>query len=54
MKVIRSNGGKVQQGTTFTNKTTLNRLMPAQREGGISLSLVAFEDGPHPLARASR
>ena len=45
MKVIRSNEGKVQQGTTFTNKTTLNRLVPAQSEGGISLSLVTFEDG---------
>ena len=40
MKVIRSNEGKVQQGTTFTNKTTLNRLMPAQGEGGIGLFVV--------------
>jgi quercetin dioxygenase-like cupin family protein len=45
MKVIRSNGGKIQEGTTFTNKATLNRLMPAQREGGIKLSIVTFEDG---------
>ena len=45
MKVIHSNEGKINQGTTFTNKTTLNRLMPAQQEGGISLSLVTFEDG---------
>lgn len=45
MKVVRNNEGKVQEGTTFTNKTTLNRLMPAQREGGIRLSLVTFEDG---------
>ena len=45
MKVIRSNEGKIQQGTTFTNKTILNRLMPAQGEGGLSLTLVTFEDG---------
>ena len=45
MKVIRSNEGTVHQGTTFTNKATLNRLLPAQKEGGISLSLVTFEDG---------
>ena len=45
MKVVHSDEGKVHQGTTFTNTATLNRLMPAQREGGISLSLVTFEDG---------
>jgi len=45
MRVVRSNEGKVYQGTTFTNKTTLNRLLLAQQEGGISLSLVTFEDG---------
>ena len=45
MKVVRSNEGKVYQGTTFTNKTTLNRLLLAQQEGGISLSLVTFEEG---------
>ena len=46
MKVVRSNEGKVHQGSTFTNKTSLNRLLPAQQEDGISLSLVTFEDGP--------
>ena len=45
MKVVHGNEGQVQQGTTFTNKTTLNWLMPAQGEGGIKLSLVTFEDG---------
>ena len=34
MKVVHGNEGQVQQGTTFTNKTTLNWLMPAQSEGG--------------------
>ena len=45
MKIVRSNEGKIHQGTTFTNKTTLNRLLPAQQEKGIKLSLVTFEDG---------
>jgi len=45
MKVVRSNEGKIYQGTTFTNKTTLNRLLLAQQEGGITLSLVTFADG---------
>ena len=45
MKVVRSNEGKIHQGSTFTNKTFLNRLLPAQQENGISLSLVTFEDG---------
>jgi len=45
MKVVRSHEGQMNQGTTFTHKTTLNRLLPAQGEGGITLSLVTFEDG---------
>ena len=45
MKVIRKDAGEIHQGTTFTNKTTLNRLVLAQQEGGVSLSLVTFEDG---------
>jgi len=45
MKVARKDEGKISQGSTFTNKTTLNRLLPAQQEEGISLSLVTFEDG---------
>ena len=45
MKIVRNNEGKVYQGNTFTNRTTLNRLLPAQQEKGIKLSLVTFEDG---------
>ena len=45
MKIVRGTEGKVHQGTTFTNKATLNRLLPAQQDGGISLSLVTFENG---------
>jgi quercetin dioxygenase-like cupin family protein len=45
MKVVRSNEGKIHQGSTFTNKTFVNRLLPTQQENGISLSLVTFEDG---------
>jgi quercetin dioxygenase-like cupin family protein len=45
MKVIRNDEGEVYQGITFTNKTELNRLLQAQQAGGISLSIVTFEDG---------
>ncbi len=45
MRVIHKDDGKVLQGTTFTNKAELNRLLQAQQEGGISLTVVTFEDG---------
>jgi len=45
MKVIHRDDGAVQQGTTFTNKAELNRLLQAQQEGGVSLTIVTFEDG---------
>jgi len=45
MKVIRKDEGTTHQGTTFTNKAQLNRLMLAQQEGGISLTVVTFEAG---------
>ena len=45
MKVIRKDQGEIHQGTTFTNKTTLNRLVQAQQKEGVTLSIVTFEDG---------
>lgn len=45
MKLIRREEGTARQGTTFTGETTLTGMLHAQREGGISLSVVHFQDG---------
>ena len=45
MKVVRRDEGKVFQGSTFTNKTQLHRQLLAQQEGGVSLSVITFENG---------
>lgn len=45
MRVMRSADARSDQGTTFTGEVTLDRLMPAQQEGGMSVSVVHFKDG---------
>lgn len=45
MKVIRKGTAERQKGTTFTGPVTLERVLTAQRDGGMSLSVVHFEDG---------
>jgi len=45
MQVIRSDEGTERPGTTFTGRTTLRTLLERQREGGMSLTTVSFEDG---------
>lgn len=45
MQVIRSEDGSSRPGTTFTGVTTLTSLLERQKPGGMSLTVVAFEDG---------
>ena len=45
MKVVRGEEVTEEQGSTYTGVTRLMRLLGAQQPGGISLSLVRFEDG---------
>lgn len=45
MKVIRSNEHRSRKGDTFTGNVTQESVLNAQTEGGVSLSIVHFEDG---------
>jgi quercetin dioxygenase-like cupin family protein len=45
MKIIKKNAGDVRSSTTIGGKNRLTHILPSQREGGISLTLVHFEDG---------
>lgn len=45
MKVVHRGEGNVERGTTFTGEVNLDRLLPAQQDGGMSLSVVHFSDG---------
>lgn len=45
VKVIRKNEHSARQGETFTGNVTLESVLNAQTEGGISISIVHFEDG---------
>jgi quercetin dioxygenase-like cupin family protein len=45
MKIIRKDEHTTQEGTTFTGKVTLERVLAAQRDGGVTVSIVHFEDG---------
>lgn len=45
MKVVRRGEGDRERGTTFTGEVNLDRMLPAQREGGMNLSVVHFNDG---------
>ncbi|HUF36999.1 MAG TPA: cupin domain-containing protein [Anaerolineales bacterium] len=45
MQVVRKSYGKSWPGTTFTGKTTLTALLDRQEPGGMSLTIVTFEDG---------
>ncbi len=45
MKVIHTKDAQPQRGTTFTGTAVLERLLDAQREGGLSVSVVRFQDG---------
>lgn len=45
MRVVRAADVEGQPGTTFTGPVTMKRLLAAQAEGGMAVSLVRFEDG---------
>ncbi|HET7036663.1 MAG TPA: cupin domain-containing protein [Thermomicrobiaceae bacterium] len=45
MKVISKGDWASEAGKTFTGPTRLERMLPAQQEGGAALSLVRFRDG---------
>lgn len=45
MKIIRKDEHSNQQGSTFTGKVTLERILAQQRDDGVSVSIVHFEDG---------
>lgn len=45
MKVIRSEEHQSRQGETFTGEVTLESVLNAQTEGGVSFSIVHFKDG---------
>ncbi len=45
MKVVRGSEAIGEKGTTFTGTTHLQRLVGAQRPGGMAVSVVHFEDG---------
>ena len=57
MKIIRKDDHNSQQGTTFTGNVTLERVLDQQREQGMGVSIVHFEDGArtnwhtHPLGQ---
>lgn len=45
MKIVRKHEQTSQSGTTFTGNVTLDRVLGAQQEGGVSISVVHFDDG---------
>ena len=45
MKIIRKDDHTSQQGSTFTGKVTLERVLGQQREDGMGVSIVHFENG---------
>jgi quercetin dioxygenase-like cupin family protein len=45
MKIIRKDEHSSRQGTTFTGKVTLESVLSQQREDGMGVSIVHFEDG---------
>lgn len=45
MQIVRKGQAKSEQGKTFTGPVTLERAVAMQREGGMSVSIVHFDDG---------
>lgn len=45
MNIVRANEIAPEPGDTFTGDVALARLLAAQQPGGLSVSLVRFEDG---------
>jgi quercetin dioxygenase-like cupin family protein len=45
MKIVRNSDGQPKQGSTFSGKATLAPMVRAQKEGGMGLTMVNFEDG---------
>lgn len=45
MKIVHKGEGNKEQGKTFTGAVTLDRMVARQREGGMSVSMVHFDDG---------
>ncbi len=45
MKIIRADRNSGSQGKPFTGEVVLTPLLKAQLEGGLQLTLVAFQDG---------
>ncbi len=45
MEIVRKGQAPSEQGKTFTGPVTLERAVSMQREGGMSVSIVHFDDG---------
>jgi quercetin dioxygenase-like cupin family protein len=45
MKVVRKDEAEARRGETFTGDVTLAGMLHAQQEGGVSFTIVRFEDG---------
>lgn len=45
MQIVHKGQTTPQQGTTFTGPVTLERAVSMQREGGMSVSIVHFDEG---------
>jgi quercetin dioxygenase-like cupin family protein len=45
VKVVRKGETRASLGDTFTGEVWLQRVMDSQREGGMSVSIVKFENG---------
>jgi quercetin dioxygenase-like cupin family protein len=45
VNIIRKGETRAVQGDTFTGEVWLQRVLDAQREGGMNLSIVKFENG---------
>ncbi len=45
MQVIRKGQSQSERGETFTGHVTLERAIAKQRDGGMSVSIVHFDDG---------
>lgn len=45
MKIIRANEGEEREGKTFTGVVQMRPMLASQTEGGISITIVRFENG---------
>lgn len=45
MKIVRKGEGRTEQGKTFTGNVVAERIIEAQTQDGVAVSLIRFEDG---------